>query len=232
MFCRINRLNIVYLFHVNEICNQKRPFSGCGHPYQPCGDANVVITGSTVCPPGTFNSLAQYPEDCFKCYCSEVTDQCTGSSDLYLSKIDVPIQSVTPVVDYEPTGRALPGTARSNPTYANSATFYFEDDIGGMAYFEFPMQYSGNQVKSYGGTLSYVINFEGSTSLNGPDVIISGNGIKLFYSVDWRPRLSTDNEIKVKFLPGKWLKNDPVGPLATREDILTVLQSVDHILLR
>ena len=64
------------------------------------------------------------------------------------------------------------------------------------------------------------------------DFIISGNGIKLFYSVDWRPRLSTDNEIKVKFLPGKWLKNDPVGPLATREDILTVLQSVDHILLR
>ena len=62
-----------------------------------------------------------------------------------------------------------------------------------MAYFEFPRQYLGNQIKSYGGILSYILNFQGSSYNYAPDIIMEGsNGQKLFHTLNTRLRLGQE----------------------------------------
>ena len=115
---------------------------------------------------------------------------------------------------------------------SSSANFYLENDIGGTAYFEFPRQYLGSQIKSYGGTLSYDLSFQGSSYVNSPDLILIGDDYQLYHTLNRRLRLSQNNEISVRFWPGDWRKNGPLGPIATKEEILMTLQNLQHMLLR
>ena len=54
------------------------------------------------------------------------------------------------------------------------ASFYLPQDIGGIAYFELPLSIMGNNIKSYGGYLSYILNYrgQGQGPNNSPDIII------------------------------------------------------------
>ena len=54
------------------------------------------------------------------------------------------------------------------------ASFYLPQDIGGIAYFELPFSIMGNNIKSYGGYLSYILNYRGRGQgpNNSPDIII------------------------------------------------------------
>ena len=107
-----------------------------------------------------------------------------------------------------------------------------DSDIGGTAYFEFPRQYLGSQIKSFGGTLSYDLSFQGSSYVNSPDLILIGDEYQLYHTLNRRLRLSQNNQISVRFWPGDWRKNSPQGPIATKEEILMTLQNLQHLLLR
>ena len=115
---------------------------------------------------------------------------------------------------------------------SSSANFYLDSDIGGTAYFEFPRQYLGSQIKSFGGTLSYDLSFQGSSYVNSPDLILIGDDYQLYHTLNRRLRLSQNNQISVRFWPGDWRKNSPQGPIATKEEILMTLQNLQHLLLR
>ena len=54
------------------------------------------------------------------------------------------------------------------------ASFYLPQDIGGIAYFELPFSIMGNNIKSYGGYLTYILNYRGRGQgpNNSPDIII------------------------------------------------------------
>ena len=54
------------------------------------------------------------------------------------------------------------------------ASFYLPQDIGGIAYFELPFSIMGNNIKSYGGYLYYILNYRGRGQgpNNSPDIII------------------------------------------------------------
>ena len=63
---------------------------------------------------------------------------------------------------------------RSRGGPSSVVSFYLPQDIGGEAYFELPFSVMGNNIKSYGGYLSYILNFRGRGSgpSNAPDIIV------------------------------------------------------------
>ena len=135
-------------------------------------------------------------------------------------QIDISSLGLAPVVNYAPqtTSSTIP-TPRLGSS--SSASFYLTEDIGGMPFFELPPYIKGNNMKSYGGYLSFTLSYNGRYQVtNAPDVIVIGNDYKLFHTVDYQFRPKVGNEAKVRFWVGFWHKNDPQGPLATREEIL------------
>lgn len=146
-------------------------------------------------------------------------------------QVEVTTLSIVPVVNNEPQdGQNVPSSRASKPS---SASFYLSSDIGGIAYFRFPYPYLGNNIKSYGGYLTYRLTFKGTQSFNAPDIILMGsNGIKLFHTLPNYLKADSDNEIQIRFWNGLWTKDNPRGPYASREDILMSLADVKEVLIR
>ena len=84
------------------------------------------------------------------------------------------------------------------------ASFYLPQDIGGIAYFELPFSIMGNNIKSYGGYLSYILNYRGRGQgpNNSPDIIIivSLHNIEVFTTV-FRKKWKTNSEFLEFFQP-------------------------------
>lgn len=141
--------------------------SGCGQPGQ---DAVLIVQKPQgICPSGTFNIKANRRDECLSCFCFGITDQCS-STEFYFQMVDITTLGIVPVQNNMPLTGSIAPSGRSGPS---SASFYLTQDIGGMPYFQLPTSMLGNQIKSYGGSLSYIINFRGQQRpFASPDIII------------------------------------------------------------
>ena len=52
--------------------------------------------------------LAKSKGDCLQCFCFGISNQCS-STELFKAKIDVTIQGVIALNNFEPSGRSFPG---------------------------------------------------------------------------------------------------------------------------
>ena len=154
--------------------------------------------GSSICPPGFFNKLAVSKEDCYPCYCSELTDTCS-SADLYLSALPPPT-GVYQLVSRDPSTARTTVLQRLKPELKSSTVqrLYVATRAGlgdtGVPYFSLPQSHTGNQLKSYGGYLKFTLSFEGEGSpINEPMIVVQVTNISLRYK-----------EIKTKRLISNW----------------------------
>ncbi|KAF5283747.1 hypothetical protein FQR65_LT02641 [Abscondita terminalis] len=209
----------------------------------------VVIGGEPVCPKGTFNEEAHDSNECISCFCFGATSDCK-SADLFIYQLQPPFDShkylgvrVDPysgVVDIrdEPIYRG--SQPKITPVGRNGVNAVLAAPYGDLAqpdvlpYFVLPENFNGNQLKSYGGYLKYKLRYEGyGRPLNAPDVILTGNGYTLLHI--GRPHSAgQDLDLSVRFFVGEWVKRAPNTPetQATREDIMMVLENVDHVLIK
>ena len=101
------------------------------------------------------------------------------------------------------------------------ASFYLPQDIGGIAYFELPFSIMGNNIKSYGGYLSYILNYRGRGQgpNNSPDIIIIVSLLTTFFMKKWK----TNSEFF--FSQSKWLveKNTKTRPVVIGWKIGSIL---------
>ena len=81
-------------------------------------------------------------------------------------QIDITTLGLIPVIDNQPQ---LSARSISPPS---SASFYLSEDIGGTPYFQLPQSMMGNQIKSYGGYITYTLSFNGPMQISAPDLII------------------------------------------------------------
>lgn len=82
-------------------------------------------------------------------------------------------------------GSAFVKSDQINPDYAkNQLSYAFVEDYQDTYYWSLPKQFVGNHILSYGGELKFnVANDDyGSGYVPDQDVILSGNGITLFWS--------------------------------------------------
>ena len=111
-----------------------------------------------------------------------------------------------------------------------------------IVYFALPSSYNGNHIRSFGGYLRYNLRYATAfrNKLNAPDVIISGNGLRLVHMAKQSLAPGTTHEISVRFWPGEWFKRVTGRPgdlvegrePATREEIIFVLADLQNLLIR
>ena len=114
------------------------------------------------------------------------------------------------------------------------------------------------QITSYGSYIRFAIKYrvdrdQGSSQssshpsssgitypqLKLADVIISGNGLTLYHVFRTPVQANTETFLDVRFWEGEWHKSEaqfrgdvPMTDLTTREDILLVLSSLEHVHIR
>ncbi|XP_058452453.1 basement membrane-specific heparan sulfate proteoglycan core protein isoform X2 [Malaya genurostris] len=201
-------------------------------------DTIVVVTGNkTVCRSGYFNSKASNPEDCINCFCFGVSNQCK-SADLYTYALAPPVTSLTIVGVEGPWSgpRKIIESEFINHDLTvtrHGVQLRLANIVPGrqIPYYSLPENYKGNQLKSYGGTIRYTVEYDGTgSSNNAPDIIIRGNNLVLLYNHNGPFYADERNAVSATFLPGGWRKED--NSKATREEIMMVLANVQSLLIK
>ncbi|XP_062558821.1 basement membrane-specific heparan sulfate proteoglycan core protein isoform X3 [Armigeres subalbatus] len=196
-----------------------------------------VIGNDTVCRSGYFNSKARHPNDCINCFCFGVSNQCK-SADLFTYALHPPVTSLTIVgVEGPWTGqRRITEGEFSNHDLAvtrHGVQLRLANIVPGrqIPYYSLPIEYKGNQLKSYGGSVRYTVEYDGSGSPNSaPDMIIKGNGFVLLYNHNAPFYPDERNQVTAAFLPGVWRKED--NTMASREELMMVLANVESLLIK
>ncbi|XP_050533162.1 basement membrane-specific heparan sulfate proteoglycan core protein-like isoform X14 [Daktulosphaira vitifoliae] len=199
----------------------------------------------TSCSTGTFNDIALSKQDCVNCFCFGITSNCRSSKLFKIQNkptinlfrlLSVHVEPTTLKVDIKTDGPTLQINSNRNEVLQ---VFSVSDTSAENThpYFRFPENYLGNQLKSYGGFISYTIRYEGEgeyLKFFVPDLILMGNGHTLVY---FAPEIQkgVNTVISVSLTANNLQKvtNDysRVTP-ATREDIMMVLANIDHILIK
>uniref|UniRef100_A0A182NMM6 Terribly reduced optic lobes n=1 Tax=Anopheles dirus TaxID=7168 RepID=A0A182NMM6_9DIPT len=201
-------------------------------------DTIVIVTGSgPVCQHGTFNSKARDASDCINCFCFGVTTTC-NSADLYTYALKPPVSSLTIVgVEGPWNGRRELNVGEFEnhnlTAQRHGVQLRLTNLVSGRRtpYYSLPKEYKGNQLKSYGGSIRYDVEYDGQgRPVNAPDVILKGNGMTLLYwhSANFYPDIK--NHVTVSLLPNNWVHTDRRP--ASREEIMMVLASIESILIR
>lgn len=101
---------------------------------------------------------------------------------------------------------------------------------GNTYYWSLPQRFLGNQLRSYGGFLTFTIENDAyGTYTPDQDIIIRGNGLTLV----WTRGNPDEKTTSARFKETEWQSLDRGGPrIASRADLLTVLSNLEAILIR
>lgn len=195
-------------------------------------DTILVVTGADVCPAGQFNSEAQTEDECINCFCFGVTTSCK-SADLFVYQLAPPARSLQVVgISYPDYHISNFSTQELNSVQHGIQLRYSNLPVTREEpYYALSSEYLNNQLKSYGGSIRYVIEYIGSGPPNSsPDIILIGNGQTLTYRHPDRITQSIQNQVDAKLLPGHWFTKE--GRSASRQEIMFALGNVEHILIK
>jgi Laminin B (Domain IV)/Immunoglobulin I-set domain/Laminin EGF domain len=204
-------------------------------------DTILVVGGpepTDVCPVGLFNIKAVRREECINCFCFGVSTQCK-SADLFSYSLRPPVTSQTVVgVDGPWNGLSEISIAefdRHTLTSSRHGIQFRATEVSAPSrvypYLALPSEYTGNQLKSFGGFLRYEVEFSGRGASNDiPDVIIQGNGYSLTYRAPNRMYPNTKNNVTVQLVANNLYKLD--GSLASREEVMMTLANIENILVK
>lgn len=149
---------------------------------------NVSGGDEEVCKNGQFNDKASRPEDCISCFCFGVSTQCK-SANLFTYALPPPVTSLTVVGVHGPwTGQQKISIGQFDKHDLLATRHGVQLRLanlpvsGELPYYSLPQDYLGNQLKSYGGSFRYDVEYSGRGSPNdAPDVIITVS-ISFFFS--------------------------------------------------
>ncbi|XP_060586623.1 basement membrane-specific heparan sulfate proteoglycan core protein-like isoform X4 [Ruditapes philippinarum] len=210
-------------------------------------DALVIVRRQPgPCSEPFFNSVATVSDECVRCFCFGHTVQCFSSS-LQVSKIAL----VNPMrfTSWEGDNRLVP-VDQTFVNFRQRTGEYQVQDISralpqGSYYWQMPREFLGERLTSYGGEIKYTISYEiqgrSQSSTGDPDVIMTGNGITLYYRARTVPSPGVQTSVAVPLMETAWEKTDgtrrrgdtPVDTqYASREDFMMVLENVENILIR
>uniref|UniRef100_A0AAR5PFS0 Basement membrane-specific heparan sulfate proteoglycan core protein n=1 Tax=Dendroctonus ponderosae TaxID=77166 RepID=A0AAR5PFS0_DENPD len=198
--------------------------------------SNVEGASCDRCRNGTFGLSANTIEGCEFCFCSGVSTECS-QSHLYLEQIPVQITEEHHFILTDEQFKVTINEGFKINLALNEIGYTFPPSRREKMYWSLPPIFTGNQIKSYGGKLEYMYRYfelPYARYIQDKDIIISGNGVVIYWARtdDLRPTII--NSVSVRLHPSaNWYRIDERGPRrASREDILTVLANIDTILIR
>merc|ERR1712106_227086 len=189
------------------------------------------------CEEGHFNLQESNPDGCMQCFCFGKTSFCSSNPNLMKTKIsDMENWSG---VTFNFDNRLATKTdlqMQSLPNYDGSLDMSFNsllstDLAKNTFYFQSGLAYSGSQLKSYAGSITYSLTYYGATSAESkktPDIILEGGGhVLMFFSGQ---KVTGDNyvtEMKAPLEPRYWVT--PTGNPVDREKLMMVLNNLEHV---
>ncbi|CAG2056368.1 unnamed protein product, partial [Timema podura] len=225
-----------------------RPTPGCscdprGSARSDCPDGEQCVCKTNVegrscdrCRPGTFALSSDNTEGCLECLCSGVTDSCQ-SSNYYRTQI--PMQIIDSRHGFTLTDSSRSDVVRdgfSLNVAQNEIGYTFPNSRNQRMFWSLPPAFTGNKVSSYGGNLTVTQHYTaraGAERLYDTDVVISGNGISLYWTYQGDVAPDTPLTFTVPLREASWRRLGQTGPRsASRADLLTVLSNVEAILVR
>ncbi|XP_055305941.1 basement membrane-specific heparan sulfate proteoglycan core protein-like isoform X2 [Sitodiplosis mosellana] len=210
----------------------------CEDRFDKQGCKTATVSNEGICQNGSFNDKASRPEECINCFCFGASSQCK-CANLFIFTLPTPVTSLTVIGVHGPwTGKQSISINNVFDKHDSLATLHGVQMrltnlpvSGELPYYALPSDYLGNQLKSYGGTFKYDVEYSGRGNSNdAPDVIIKGNEKILVYRSPNPNKEGIRNSISVSFVPGQWHKPD--GSLASREEIMMTLAQVENVLIR
>ncbi|XP_044266426.1 basement membrane-specific heparan sulfate proteoglycan core protein isoform X20 [Tribolium madens] len=198
---------------------------------------NVEGNRCNRCRPGTFGLTGGNIHGCQTCFCSGVATECVDGNLFYEQIpifIDVDRHGFTLTDEYQ-TRRIDSGFQIHTPM--NEIGYTFRPSTSERWFWSLPREFTGNQIKSYGGRLEFTQRFTQRPQAGYvPDksIIIIGNGITIYWTNPQSQIPDVANKVSVVLNPSSnWQRLDGnQGPRpATREDIMTVLANIDVILI-
>ncbi|VVC44657.1 Hypothetical protein CINCED_3A025090 [Cinara cedri] len=226
-FPRCHVCDCDYRGTTSEICNQETSECFC--------KSNVYGQACDLCKEGTFNIQEKNDDGCSKCFCFGKTTRCQ-SSNLYRTEIiDMENWSLK-VINMTTKGAMVDDVQLSIEKHEEGelgVDLTVEELQKKVAYFFAPPTFLGNQLKSYGGFLNFTIYYTSNlfgSAVSGPDVILYGHDLYLFYFSLEQPASNTKFPNFVEIVEQNFVLFS--GLQATREQLMQVLQNLNGIYIR
>jgi len=211
----------------------------CDQSNAQCFCKSNVQEGSRcdTCEEGHFNLQESNPDGCMECFCFGKTSFC--SSNFNLQKTKISNMDNWSGVTFNFDNRMATKTdlqMQSLPNYDGSLDMSFNSlistDLGkNTYYFQSGPAYSGSQLKSYAGSITYSITYSGPTNPDTkktPDIILEGGGNTLmFFSGQKVPEYNYVTQMKAPLEPRYWVT--PTGNPVERDKLMMVLNNLEHI---
>nr|XP_050845973.1 basement membrane-specific heparan sulfate proteoglycan core protein isoform X24 [Vespula vulgaris] len=188
------------------------------------------------CRPSTFGLSAENTDGCNECYCSGVTKQCHESS-LYVQQIPIWVyDSHHGFTLTDDTRQDVIDDGFDLNVAMNEIGYRYPDNRSRRLFWSLPSAFTGNQVKSYAGSLTltqHITAQPGAQSYKDQDILLVGNGITLFWTnpTDVLPDIPLTYSVPLR--ESEWKRLTTAGPRsASRTDMMTVLSNIEAILVR
>ncbi|XP_078680702.1 laminin subunit alpha-5-like isoform X1 [Branchiostoma floridae x Branchiostoma belcheri] len=181
------------------------------------------------CKANTYHLSTRNPEGCHSCFCFGATPYCRSSDLHYTELLDMEDWTVSNQVGSE--------VMRFNDKVEVKLGDLIQPDE--PVYWVAPGIYLGNLVTSYGGSLTYTVEYQVTkTALMArmrptrlPDVLLSGNDMTIMYSHPVIPEPDEPLTVTVDLLEGNFVHSNSKGAVS-REDLLMVLADLQALLIR
>lgn len=214
-----------------DICNQETAECMC--------KPNVIGDLCDTCKDGTFDLQEMNPDGCTDCVCSGKTLFCQSHDRLVRTQIQsMENWKMTAFQVGKTLAEKKPGQANDLPNYSGelAVSFTAYPDISmdsHTLYFKAPEDFLRNQIKSYGGFLSYSVTYSGYNmdgSAQAPDVLLTGNGVSLLYHSGQPIRPNEEMKVKAPFDPYYWVL--PSGAPIDRPQLMVALTNLTGLYIR
>lgn len=181
------------------------------------------------CREGTYNLATEDRSGCTECFCSGVTTSCSAAN---LWRLEIPINPFEDQLSLtDRRGQELIRASDVEVDLGNNRYTHRLDSRRETFYWSLPARFTGNQVLSYGGKLTFTVGNTGyGPYVPDQDVLLIGNGITLF----WHRGHAAEDVTTVRLVESEWQSTDRNSGLrpASRADLLTVLSGLQSVLVR
>uniref|UniRef100_A0A3P8YRH4 Laminin, alpha 1 n=1 Tax=Esox lucius TaxID=8010 RepID=A0A3P8YRH4_ESOLU len=223
-----------------EFCDEELDVCSCENPGTCMCKDNVGGSGCHECKAGTFGLSGPNPAGCSPCYCSGVSSDCEELSGM----VRVPISlgsdpELLSVVSQSDLRGSVEGVYYLAPDMMLDTRDIKTRTLAGPYYWRLPKHYQGNRLLSYGGKLSYVVEFyalDGAGLSNyEPQVMMRGGhlGKQVIYMDMPAPNHRVRTQQHIPLTEHKWKYFNSVSEQAvSHSDFMAVLSNIEYITIK
>uniref|UniRef100_A0AAY4A6X9 Laminin subunit alpha-1 n=1 Tax=Denticeps clupeoides TaxID=299321 RepID=A0AAY4A6X9_9TELE len=223
-----------------EFCDEQLGLCGCEDQGSCVCKDNVGGRGCDECKRGTFGLSVHNPAGCSACFCFGVSSECEELGGLIRVPITLgPEPERLHVVSQSNLQGTLDGVFAQGSEMLLDPSLVQSSSLAGPHYWRLPKHFQGNKLLSYGGKLSYVVNFfalDGEGLVNfEPQVLIRGGHLKksvIFIDMP-APKNGFVTHQEVPLTEHQWKYFNSVSEKAvSHSDFMSVLSNVEYVLIK